>query len=357
MVSRHEILRTVFFDLDGRPLQVIQDQVELPLAVLDLREYPEEQREPQAQQLASEESQRPFDLREGPLLRTLLLQLSEQEYILVVTMHHIISDGWSLGVLIYELSQLYPAFAQGQESPLPELPIQYADYATWQRQRLQGTVLEEQLDYWKETLAGAPAMLEPPTDLARPAQWTFRGARQPLRIPAELTEQLKQFSRREGVTLFMTLLTAFGVLLARYSGQDDLLIGSPIANRNRREVEGLIGFFVNTLVLRCDLRGSPGFREALQRVREMALGAYAHQELPFEKLVEALQPERDLSRTPLFQVFFNMLTFTFDHVTLPGIQTEILAAPEVEAKFDMTLYVREEGTNILFELVYNANLF
>ncbi|MFL5661038.1 MAG: condensation domain-containing protein, partial [Ktedonobacteraceae bacterium] len=357
MVIRHEILRTVFFDLDGRPLQVIQDRVELPLTVLDLREYPEEQQKPQAQQLASEESRRPFDLREGPLLRTLLLQLSEQEYILVVTMHHIISDGWSLGVLIHELSQLYPAFVQGQESPLPELPIQYADYATWQRQRLQGTVLEEQLDYWKETLAGAPAMLELPTDHARPAQWTFRGARQPLHIPAELTEQLKQFSRREGVTLFMTLLTAFGVLLARYSDQDDLLIGSPIANRNRREVEGLIGFFVNTLVLRCDLRGSLSFREAVQRVREMALGAYAHQELPFEKLVEVLQPERNLSHQALFQVMFALQNAPTPVLQLPGMQLSIMEIDNRVSRFDLALTLEETTQGLYGWFEYSTDLF
>ncbi|MFL5705396.1 MAG: amino acid adenylation domain-containing protein, partial [Ktedonobacteraceae bacterium] len=357
IVRRHESLRTTISSEKGHPVQIISPPVSFSLPTVDLQAFPEAEREAQLQAKLVEEIQRPFNLHEGPLLRAVLLKLAEQEHVLVVTMHHIISDGWSMGVFIRELSQLYPAFVQGQKSPLPELPIQYTDYATWQRQWLQGAALQEQLDFWKQLLGEAPAVLNLPTDHPRPPVQTFQGTRQALRLSEELSESLNQFSRQEGATLFMTLLTAFGLLLARYSGQDDLLIGTPIANRNRREVEGLIGFFVNTLVLRCDLRGSPSFREALQRVREMALGAYAHQELPFEKLVEVLQPERDLSRTPLFQVFFNMLTFTFDHVGLPGVQTEILAAPEVEAKFDMTLYVREEGTNILFELVYNANLF
>ena len=274
-------------------------------------------------------------------------------------MHHVVSDGWSIAIFNKEIGLLYHSFSTGQPSPLPELPIQYADFAHWQRQWLQGEVLEAQLSYWKKQLAGAPPSLELPTDRPRPAVQTFHGARQSLVLPKSLTEALKGLSRREGVTLFMTLLAAFKVLLCRYTGQEDIVVGTPIAGRNRAEIEPLIGFFINTLVLRTDLSGDPSFRELLRRVREVALGAYDHQELPFEKLVEELQPERDLSRTPLFQVFFNMLNLESPESHRPelnGLTAEPLLL-ERDSKFDLTFYARERDEEIHLTLVYNADLF
>src|SRR5438034_897171 len=251
-----------------------------------------------------EESGTPFDLGRGPLLRGKLLRLGEEEHALLLTMHHIVSDGWSVGVLVRELGVLYEAYAGGKESPLPELPIQYADYAEWQREYLQGEVLEEQLGYWRKQLGGELPVVELPGDHVRPAVRSYRGAQQELRVSREVTEKLKQRSREEGATLFMTLLAAFDVLLARYSGQEELVVGTPIANRTRVETEELIGCFVNTLVLRVDASGNPSFCELLRRVKQVALEAYAHQDIPFEKLGEELQPKRDLSRTAVFQGMF-----------------------------------------------------
>ena len=254
--------------------------------------------------LTTQEAQRPFDLSRDLMLRGRLIRLDQEEQVLLLTMHHIISDGWSMGILFKELSALYEAFCTGKPARLPELPVQYADYAEWQREWLQGEVLESQLGYWKQQLEGAPQVLELPTDRPRPALQTYRGGRRSRTLSRELSEELKRLSRSEGVTLFMTLLAAFQTLLYRYTGQEEMLVGTPIAGRSREETEGLIGFFVNTLVLRTDLSGHPTFRELLARVRRMAVEAYAHQDLPFEKLVEELQPERDLSRHPLFQVMF-----------------------------------------------------
>ncbi|MFL5705776.1 MAG: non-ribosomal peptide synthetase [Ktedonobacteraceae bacterium] len=357
IAQRHEILRTTFVNQEGHLVQVAEPSAQVSLPVTDLRDVPEEERDAQVQKLVSEEIQRPFDLHQGPLMRVLLLRLAEQEYVLVVTMHHIISDGWSMGVLVRELAALYPAFAQGQQATLPELPLQYADYATWQRERLQGEYLEEQLDFWRELLADAPTILELPTDYRRPAVQTYRGAQQTQQLPETLTEQLKELSRQEGATLFMTLLTAFGVLLARYSGQEDLLIGSPIANRNWHEVEGLIGLFVNTLVLRCNVRGNPSFREALHRVREMVIDGFAHQELPFEKLVEVLQPERDLSRSPLYQVVFILQNVPMPPLDLLDTQLSVLESDNKTSKFDLTLTIMETEQGLLASFEYNTDLF
>ncbi|MFB3092706.1 MAG: condensation domain-containing protein, partial [Dehalococcoidia bacterium] len=303
---RHEALRTTFSVVDGQPAQVIAPKLNLTLPVLDLRELTEIERDAEVQRLVVEEAQAPFDLAQGPLLRASLLRLGQEEHVLMLTMHHVVSDGWSLNVLFRETTTLYQAFSTGEPSPLPEIPIQYADFALWQRQWLQGEELESQLAYWKEQLDGIPPVLELPTDRPRPAVETFRGAQQFLLLPDALTRSLKALSQREEVTLFMTLLAAFQTLLHRYTGQDDILVGFPIANRNRAEIEGLIGFFVNTLVLRTDLSGEPTFRELLGRVREVALDAYTHQDLPFEKLVAELHPERDISRNPLFQVIFQL---------------------------------------------------
>ncbi|WP_414574316.1 condensation domain-containing protein, partial [Nostoc sp. CCY 9925] len=296
----------------------------------------EVEREAETMRLASEEAQRPFDLSQGPLLRATLLRLDEKENVLLLTMHHIVSDGWSTGVLVREIAVLYEAFSAGKLSPLPELPIQYTDFAYWQRQWLQGEVLETQLAYWKQQLAGAPQVLELPTDYNRPAVQTFQGASEPLVLPKALSEGLKTLSQQEGVTLFMTLLAAFKVLLHRYTKQDDIMVGTPIANRNRTETEGLIGFFVNTLVIRTELSDNPSFQKFLTQVREVALGAYAHQDLPFEKLVEELQPERNLSHTPLFQVMFVLQNAPIPPLKLSGLSLSPLKLNTTTAKFDLT---------------------
>ncbi|HEX8349346.1 MAG TPA: condensation domain-containing protein, partial [Hymenobacter sp.] len=299
IVQRHEALRTTFRMVSGETIQVIAPVKALTLQLVDLRDLPEATQEASVERLATESAQQPFDLAIGPLLRAKLLHLNEAEHVLLLTMHHIVSDGWSMGVMIRELAALYEAFSTGKPSPLPQLPIQYADFAHWQRQWLQGEVLAAQLSYWQQQLAGAQTVLELPTDRPRPTVQTFRGATQFLALPEPLSQKLKSLSQRSGVTLFMTILAAFQTLLYRYTGQEDICIGSPIANRNRSETEGLIGFFVNTLVLRTDMSENPSFQELLGRVREVALGAYAHQDLPFEQLVEALQPERNLSHHPL----------------------------------------------------------
>ncbi|MFL5696701.1 MAG: non-ribosomal peptide synthetase, partial [Ktedonobacteraceae bacterium] len=300
----------------------------------------------------------PFDLGRGPLMRARLLRLDEQNYVLLITIHHIASDGWSQGVLYRELATLYTAFCRGQRASLPRLPIQYADYAVWQRNWLQGPVLEEQVAYWRERLAGAPSLLELPTDHPRPAVQRFYGAIYSFSLPISLAEQVRALSQREGVTLFMTLLAAFQVLLHRYSGQEDFVVGTPIANRTPIETEGLIGFFVNTLVLRTDLAEDPSFLQLLGRVREVCLGAYAHQELPFEKLVEVLQPERSLSHNPLFQVMFAFQNMALGRMTLPGAIVEPLMVESPIAKFDLSLYLTESQEGELHGAIeYSTDLF
>jgi amino acid adenylation domain-containing protein len=357
IISRHESLRTTFSMVDGEPVQVIAASVNLSLPVVDLRGYPETEREEKARRFAHENGRRPFDLSTGPLFRATLIRLAHDDHILVLTMHHIVSDGWSMGVVYRELSVLYRAFMNGKLSPLADLPIQYADFAIWQREWLQGEVLESQLSYWKKQLEGIPGVLNLPTDYPRPAVQSYRGARRSIEISRELTDGLKALSRKEGVTVFMTLLAAFQTLLYRYTGQEDIVVGSPIANRNRAEIEGLIGFFVNTLVLRSNLSGNPRFTELLARVREMALGAYAHQDLPFEKLVEELKPERSLSHPPFFGILFNMVNQADFKLHLPELITERFSFSEPESKFDLTLYVAEQKNKIDFNLVYRVDLF
>lgn len=357
IVRRHEVLRTTFVMGEGRPVQIIAPARTIELPVIDLCDIPAPEREAQVLRRATAEAQRPFDLARGPLVRISLLRLGAEEHVLLLVMHQIVSDDWSLGVLFHELAVLYEAFAGGQPAALPELSIQYADFAHWQRQWLQGAVLEQQLTYWKQRLGNSPPVLELPTDRARPARQTYRGTSQSLRLPSTLSEALKALSRQEGVTLFMTLLAAFQVLLARYTGQEDILVGSPIANRTRAEIKGLIGFFVNRLVLRTDLSGNPSFRELLQRVREVCLEAYVHPDLPFERLVEELQPERDPSHSPLFQVFFTLLNFTDDR---PALSTLILSPVEVgseTATFDLTLSIVERADSLTATLNYNTDLF
>lgn len=362
VVRRHEVLRTTFIAVDGQPFQAIAPATTSTLPLIDLRSLPEPDREAEARRIAIEEAERPFDLAQGPLLRVTLLQLGESEYVLLLTMHHIVSDLWSMGILLRELTILYKAFCRGESHPLPELPIQYADFAVWQRQWMQGEVLQTQLAYWKQQLEGAPAMLELPTDRPRPLQATSAGRKQPLVLSKDLSEALKSLCQREGVTLFMSLLAAFNALLYCYTQQEDILVGSPIANRNRAEIEDLIGFFINTLVLRTDLSDNPTFRELLGRVREVTLGAYAHQDLPFEKLVGELHLERNGNLNPLFQVWF-----TLQNTSTPDVGTPTLSVPDLTLSpfeiekttvpFDLALLLWEkpEGISGCFE--YKTDLF
>ena len=322
-----------------------------------LRWLPLVDRAAEARRFVQEEAQRPFDLVAGPLFRSSLLQLGDEGHLLLLTMHHIVSDGWSMGVLLRELQTLYNAFAVGKPSPLSELAVQYADYAMWQRSWLQGEVLSRQLAYWKQRLAGAPALLELPTDRPRPPVQTFRGAFKRGEISSELTQGLKALGRREGATLYMTLLAAFQTLLSRYSGQDDIVVGSAIANRTCSEVEALIGLFLNTLAMRGDLSGDPSFKELLGRTREAALGAYAHQDLPFEKLVDELQPERSLSHSPLFQVMLTLQNAPYEGLGLAGVSVEEIEAQGVAAKFDLSLVLSESEGRVGFWLEYNTDLF
>jgi amino acid adenylation domain-containing protein len=357
IVRRHETLRTTFAIVDGRPVQVIAPALTLTLSMVDLRELPETEREAEVERLATNEARRPFDLAHGPLVRATVLRLGENEHVGLLTMHHIVSDGWSTGILIREMAILYEGFCSGRPTSLPELPIQYADFAHWQRQWLDGGVLQSQLTYWKRQLAGAPPFLDLPTDHTRPIVQTFRGAHQTLRLPRNLSAELKALSRQEGVTLFMTLLAAFKILLHYYTSQDDIIIGTPIANRNRLETEGLIGFFVNTLVLRTDLSGNPDFRELLRRVREVSLAAYAHQDLPFERLVEELHPARDLSRNPLFQVMFVLQNGRQGTVELPGLNLSPVEVDRGTTHFDLTLHIADTQDELIASLAYNTDLF
>ncbi|MCA1566192.1 MAG: amino acid adenylation domain-containing protein, partial [Acidobacteria bacterium] len=357
LTRRHETLRTHFTELDGQPVQVIEQTGACRLELIDLSDTPAEEVEAAARRLAAEEAARPFDLGRGPLLRATLLRLSETEHVLLVTMHHIISDGWSLGVLVKEVAALYEAFSEGRPSPLAELDIQYADFAVWQREWLQGDVLEGQLSYWREQLQGAPAVLELPTDRPREAVLKPHGAHQTFLLPPNLLAELKGLAQREGATLFMVLLAAWQSLLSFFSGQDDIVVGTDIANRSQAETEGLIGFFINQLVLRTNLSGDPTFAELLGRVREVTLGAYAHQDLPFEKLVEVLNPDRALNHTPVFQVKIVLQNVPMGSLALPGLTLEPMQDEHTAAKFDLTLGCWEAFEGMHVSLEYNAGLF
>ncbi|MFN7216594.1 amino acid adenylation domain-containing protein, partial [Microcystis sp.] len=354
--DRHEALRTNFITVDGIPTQVIQART-WTVTVVDLQHLSGSEQAIASQELAQNQAIQPFDLAGEPLIRITLVVLSETEHLLLVCMHHIVSDGWSMGVFLQELTALYNAYIQGLSSPLNPLSIQYGDFTLWQRQWLQGEVLQQQLDYWQKQLAGAPALLSLPTDRPRPNQQSFAGGHLPFSLSWELTEKLTQLTQEQGVTLFMTLLTAYAVLLYRYTEQEDILIGTPIANRNRSEIEGLIGFFVNTLVLRIDLSGKPNFNQLLGRVREMAMDAYAHQDLPFEMLVEVLQPERDLSHAPLFQVDFLLQNSPPSPLELTGLTATPLTTENDTAKFDLTLAMENTGAELKGVWEYNTDLF
>ena len=358
IVRRHEVLRTSVELRQGEPVQVIGEDGFAGLELVDLSHLEAEAAEREAQQAVNEVGRRPFDLGGGPLLRAQLVRLGETEHVLVVVMHHIASDGWSLGVFARELSRLYEAYQAGRESPLAELGIQYRDYAQWQREWLSGAVLEEQLSYWREQLSGAPAVLELPADWVRPAVQSFAGGVVKVELSGELQEQLAGLGRRRGCTLFMVLLAGFQVLLARYAGVAEVVVGTPVAGRVRRETEGLIGFFVNTLVLRTKVRWEESFAELLERVREICLGAYGHQDLPFEKLVEELQPERSLSHAPLFQVLFALQNLPPHSLQLANLQLQSQPVEDERAKFDLTVNIIDKGSSGLeVKATYRRDLF
>jgi amino acid adenylation domain-containing protein len=357
IVRRHEALRTNFVAVDGQPVQVIKPAVEFGVKTIDLRALAPLEREPELRRLTREETARPFDLTRDLMLRATLFRLTPTEHVLLLTMHHIASDAWSIGVLYQELSVLYQGFSKGKPGGLADLAIQYADFAVWQREWMQGKTLDRELAYWKEQLAGAPEVMNLPTDHPRPPRQTFRGTRCTLVFPAGLSQQLKELSHAKGVTLFMTLLTAFKALLHRYTRQDDIVVDSPIAGRGRMETEPLIGFFVNTLVLRTRLSGQTSFNELLESVRKTTLEAYAHQELPFEKLIEHLQPERSLSMTPFVQTMFVVQNALSDDLRLPGIVAAPLEVDNGTAKFDLTLTVLDQQSTLAACMEYNTDLY
>ncbi|WP_404791155.1 condensation domain-containing protein [Altericista sp. CCNU0014] len=355
IVRRHEVLRTTFRTVRGEPIPAIAPAAPIHLPITDLQTLAEEASRRAVQDLTAQEARRPFDLAQGPLLRLQLLKLSTSEHVLLLTLHHIVSDAWSTGVLVREMVALYDAFTKAEPSPLPELSIQYADFADWQRQ--QQVPRKTQLAYWQQQLAGELTILQLPSDRPRTALQTHQGAKRSCSLSPALTHALKQLSQFAGTTLFMTLLAAFNVLLHRYTQQIDIVVGTPIANRNRAELEGAIGFFINTLVLRSDLSGDPSFRALLGRVREVALGAYAHQDLPFEVLVEALQPERNLSRNPLFQVMFALHNVPMAPLELADLTLESLKSETGTAQVDLSLDLVETPEGLLAELEYSTDLF
>ena len=356
IMARHDALRSTFTTIDGQPMQIVTPRLPLTLSALDLTPLPEDERAIETRRLR-EEALRPFDLERGPLFRASLLRVGDEEHLLLLTMHHIVSDGWSLGVLIRELATLYENFVEGTTPSLPELPIQYADFAVWQRQWLSGDVLERQLQYWREQLGDNPPVLELPTDRPRPLVPTYKGSFLTCEIGKDLLEALKDLSRREGVSLYMTLLAAFKTLLARYAGQDQVVVGTPIANRNRIDIENLIGFFVNTLVLRTDVSDNPRFHKFLKQIREVTLGAFAHQDVPFEKLVEELQSARDMSRTPLFQVMFSLQNSPMPELKLSQVTMTLLQDDSTTAPFDLTLDITERAQALDCLLEYSTELF
>lgn len=357
IIRRHEVLRTVFETVDGNPVQRIQPFTPMSLRSINLSNVPHDERSATLEQLATEESQRPFDISRGPLIRALLVVFNEQEHALLFTLHHIVDDGWSIGILSREVSVLYDAFVSGAPVPLPELPIQYADFAVWQREHLEGDALNEQLSYWRNQLANIPPVLELPVDRPRPDVGSFRGARMTFEMSKELRQQLKQLSQREGVTLFMVLLAAFDVLLYRYSNQPDIVVGTAIANRNRDETESLIGFFVNMLVMRTDLSGNPTFLEVLKRVKQMTLAAYQHQDVPIEQIIEMLQPQRSMNRTPLYQVEFTLQNMPLEPLEARGLRFAPLEVRTVSSDTDLDLIMSESEQGLFGEVIYQTDLF
>jgi amino acid adenylation domain-containing protein len=357
LALRHETLRTTFELRDGQPVQIIHSQHSIPLRHFELTHLSQAAQQEEIQRLLREQARQPFDLNKGPLLRISLLRLAPQDHILILAMHHIVTDAWSMDILVRETITLYEAYSGGRLPDLPPLALQYADFAVWQRNWLQGDVLAQQVEYWKQRLGDKPVVLELPTDRSRSAVQTYRGADWTFPFSPPLSQSVKAFCRAEGVTLFMVLLAAFKVLLHRYTGEPDITVGSPISNRHRKELEGLIGFFVNTLPIRTSISGDLSFRELLERVKEAALGAYAHQDLPFEYLVEQLLSDRDLSHSPLVQVLFNFEAVPPHTELLPGLEATMLNNENQAAKFDLTLFTRDRGSEIFGSLEYNVDLF
>lgn len=362
IMRRHEVLRTNFAMIEGRLVQILNPARPIELPLVDLTEVPESEREARLLQLANEEAQSPFDLARGTPLRATLVKLAREEHVSFLTVHHIVFDGWSMGIFLREMAVLYDVFSRGVVCPLRDLPMQYGDFARWQRQTLQGTRLEEIIAYWRKQLRAAPPLLELPTDRPRTAMQSFSGTQMPFDLSPALSDSLRALSRQEDVTLFMLLLAAFKVVLCRYSGQENIVVATPVAGRDRSEIEGLIGFFVNTLVLRTDLSGNPTFRDLLKRVREVALGAYAHQDLPFEKLVEEIRPERDTSQNPLFQVMFALQNVSAPTMETPQVRSAGLTMTRIDAdsvtsQFDLTLGLIDRETDLILWIEYSTYLF
>ncbi|HZD30060.1 MAG TPA: condensation domain-containing protein, partial [Candidatus Angelobacter sp.] len=357
IVRRHESQRTTFAIHDREPVQVIEPVLTIPLVVKDLTSLPEEAREAEARRLAVAEATLPFDLKQAPLVRACLLRLSPTDHVLQLTMHHIISDAWSAGIYLQELTAIYEAFCEGRPSPLPELKVQYADYAAQERNWLQGKVLDRQLAFWRERLKGAPPVIELPLDRPRPQARTFAGACETLLIPSNKLDGMKELARREGATLFMALMAVFQAMLSKDSGEEQIVVGTDLANRTMPETERMIGFFINLLAVRTDLSGNPTFRELLGRVREGLLESYAHQEVPFPKIVQEVQPDRSAMHNPIVQVLFVMQNVPRAKRELAGLRVDPFEVPITASKFDMAVFVGEVPDGLAVSWVYSTELF
>ncbi|WP_230961076.1 condensation domain-containing protein, partial [Burkholderia cepacia] len=357
IVQRHEALRTTFAATNGQPVQVVRSAATFTLRHVNLEDTPAVEREQLLGELASHEAHAPFSLDAGPLIRGVLVRLQSDEHVLLVTMHHIVSDGWSIAVLIREVGALYAAFSSRQPDPLPPLPVQYPDYSQWQRQWLSGDTLQRQLSYWSKQLTGSPVLLNLPTDRPRPNVQSYAGGIVSLNIDATLTSHLQALARKHDVTLFMLLLGAWSILLGRLSSQEDVVIGAPVANRQRPELEAMIGLFINTLALRINLSDDPDLATLLARIRQTTLDAYAHQELPFEQVVEAVQPVRSLSHSPLFQVMFTLQNTPHNELHLPGLSLASYPLPRSTSQFDMSLSLEEQAGSLSGTIEYASDLF
>ncbi len=357
IISRHETLRTHFDEIEGAPIQIIEPELWIEIPVDDLSQLDEQEQQTRVTARLREQVSCPFDLTRGPLLRVNLLKLGERDHILLRTMHHIVSDGWSEGVFNHEFTQLYEAFCQGRENPLKPLSVQYADFALWQRQWLEQERLQAELAYWKQQLAGIPERLELPTDRVRPPVQTFQSEISQMILSGQQVDGLKRLSQSQQATLYMTLLAGFALLLERYSGQEEIVVGSPIANRQEAQLEEMIGFFVNTLVMRMRVNGEKSVEELVSEARRVALEAYEHQDVPFERLVEELSPQRSLDTTPIFQVIFALQNAPQVAERMKGLEIEQLAGDQLQVRFDLEMYAWEEDGEIMLSWLYNRELF
>ncbi|GAB4108925.1 MAG: hypothetical protein OHK0022_61230 [Roseiflexaceae bacterium] len=358
VIRRHEVLRTTFVpDAGSQPVQVIRAELRIDLPLVDLSELSAEQHETQLQQHMREEGQRPFDLQQGPLIRATLVRLAPEHHVLLFALHHLVVDGWSMGVLLREVTALYGAFSQGRPSPLADLVLQYADYAVWQRMWLQGDVLADQLAYWRRQLQDAPPTHDLSISQRRPERISFVGRTEVFTMPAEQLAALKQFSQDANATLFMTLLAAFKLLLHFYSNRDDIVVGTDVANRRQSELEPLIGLFVNQLVLRTSLSGEPSFRQVVERVRDVTVAAFTHQDLPFDKLVSALKPERGSTQMPFFQIKFVLQNAPRPPLELPGLQLNLIGVYNNTAKLDMLINLFDTPDGLMGEVQYHQDVF